>query len=108
VQVIAAGAGQQAGGREVIAALAARGYRSIYSVSGPVIFGTLVAADVLDRLYLTITHQLLAGDTFDTILHGASLSPARSMRLLSLYHDVHAPPDASQWFCVFEPHRDGA
>ena len=108
VEVIVAGTGRHAGGEELVAALADRGYRSIYSVSGPGVFRTLVAANILNRLYLTITHQLLAGDTFDTIIQGAGLTPAHGMRLLNLYHDPYAPVGASQWFCVFESRRNGA
>lgn len=107
-EVIRAGAGQHADGGELINALAEQGYRSIYAVAGPGVFRTLVAAGVLNRLYLTITHQLLAGDVFDTIIQGAGLDPVYGMRLLSLYHDPHAPPGASQWFCVFESRPQGS
>jgi riboflavin biosynthesis pyrimidine reductase len=103
VEVLFAGPGQSVDGRAMIEALDERGYRSIYAVAGPGVFRTLIEARVLDRLYLTLTHQLLAGTTFDTLTRGAPLHPALGMQLLSLYHDIEAPAGASQWFCCFEP-----
>jgi riboflavin biosynthesis pyrimidine reductase len=102
VEIIFSGPGQRVDGRAMIEALDERGYSSIYSVAGPGVFRTLIEARVLDRLYLTLTHQLLAGTTFDTLTRGAALAPALGMQLLSLYHDTHAPEGASQWFSCFE------
>ncbi len=103
VEILTGGTAGQVDGRKMIDALGARGYRSIYSVAGPGVCHTLVAAGVLDRLYLTITHQLLSGEHYDTLISGNLLSPVRGLRLVSLYHDAGAPPGAGQWFCVFEP-----
>ena len=86
----------------MMAELGRRDYRSIYAVAGPAVFDTLVRAGILDRLYLTTTHQLLAGDAFDTLTRGKPLEPALNMQLSSLYLDMHAPDGASQWFSVFE------
>ena len=95
--------GRRIDGRKMIEALDQRGYHSIYSVAGPGVFHTLVEANVLDRLYLTMTHQLLSGKAYDTFIQGDGFGPARGMRLVSLYHDASAPAGASQWFSVFEP-----
>ena len=106
IEVIPAGTGRRIDGRKMIEALDQRGYHSIYSVAGPGVFHTLVEANVLDRLYLTITHQLLSGNAYDTFIEGDGFSPARGMQLVSLYHDASAPAGASQWFTVFEPAPD--
>jgi riboflavin biosynthesis pyrimidine reductase len=90
-------------GAELVASLAALGYTGIYAIAGPDVLHTLLKARVLNRLYLTMTHQLLAGDRFDTLTRGGSLDPAMNMRLISLYLDRHAPAGASQWFSAFEP-----
>ena len=103
VDVIHAGAGRQVEGKQMIAALALLGYQSIYAIAGSSVFHTLLRASVLDRLYLTITCQLLGGVTFDTLTQGALLEPARSMQLVSLYHDPHAPEGAGQMLGIFEP-----
>lgn len=103
IEVLTAGENHTVEGKALITQLGALGYRSIYAVAGPRVFNTLLTANVLDRLYLTITHQLLSGDAFDTLLSGSPLSPAQGMKLISLYLDNHAPEGASQWFCAFEP-----
>ena len=103
VELIYAGDGRQVEGKQMIAALAAHGYRSIYAIAGSSVFHTLLRASVLDRLYLTITYQLLGGTTFDTLTQGTLLEPARGMQLVSLYHDPQAPEGAGQMLGVFEP-----
>jgi riboflavin biosynthesis pyrimidine reductase len=103
IEVIRAGAGRSVDGHALLIELGRREYRSVYAVAGPAVFNTLVEADVLDRLYLTITHQLLSGEDIDTLTRGPSLAPPRGMRMISLYQDWHAPEGAGQWFCVFEP-----
>jgi len=106
VEVIAAGDDRTVDGIELIAMLASMGYASIYAIAGPDVLHTLLKAQVLDRLYLTTTHQLLAGEQFDTLTRGSGFDPALGMQLVSLYLDRHAPSGASQWFSVFEPQRN--
>jgi riboflavin biosynthesis pyrimidine reductase len=103
IEVILAGSGKQVDGRAMISALAEHNYQSIYSVAGPAVFHTLLATGAIDRLYLTIAHQLLGGDAFDTLTRGALLNPTRGMQLVQLYHDPHCPEGAGQMFCVYEP-----
>jgi riboflavin biosynthesis pyrimidine reductase len=45
---------------DAVAALRERGYRSICSEAGPHVFGSLLAARLVDELYLTVS-PLLAG-----------------------------------------------
>ena len=103
VEVITAGEGRTVDGAELVAMLAGMGYASIYAIAGPDVLHTLLKARVLNRLYLTTTHQLLAGEHFDTFTRGAGFDPALGMELISLYLDRHAPFGASQWFSAFEP-----
>jgi riboflavin biosynthesis pyrimidine reductase len=103
VEVITAGEDRTVDGAELIAMLAGMGYASIYAIAGPDVLHTLLKARVLNRLYLTTTHQLLAGEHFDTFTRGVGFDPALDMRLVSLYLDQYAPSGASQWFSVFEP-----
>jgi riboflavin biosynthesis pyrimidine reductase len=102
IEVLLAGPGHGAEGGELVARLADEGYRSLYAIAGPDVLHTLLEARVLDRLYLTTTHQLLAGDAFDTLTRGKPLEPALGLQLSSLYLDTHAPEGASQWFSVYE------
>ena len=102
IEVLFAGSGHGADGGEMVAKLAHEGYRSLYAISGPDVLHTLLEARVLVRLYLTTTHQLLAGDVFDTLTRGTLLEPVFDMQLRSLYLDTHAPNGTSQWFSMFE------
>jgi riboflavin biosynthesis pyrimidine reductase len=103
IEVICAGPGNQVDGRAMVTALAKQNYKSIYSISGPAVFHTLLATGAVDRLYLTITQQLLGGEAYDTLTRGALLDPVRGMQLVQLSHDPHSPAGAGQMFCVFEP-----
>ena len=106
-EIIRAGSGARVDGRRMIKELAALDYRSIYAIAGPAVFYTLLEAKAINRLYLTITQQLLGGTEFDTLTQGPLLSPAPGMSLLSLYHDPHAPEHAGQLLAAFES-RDSA
>ena len=103
IDVIHAGTGTQVDGSIMIHELAALGYKSIYAIAGPAVFHTLLQARVIDRLYLTITQQLLGGDAFDTLTRGPLLTPVQNMQLVNLYHDPHAPANAGQLLGIFEP-----
>jgi riboflavin biosynthesis pyrimidine reductase len=103
IEVIYAGSGIKVNGRRMLDELARHDYRSIYAIAGPEVFHTLLQSRIVDRLYLTITQQILGGESYDTLSRGVLLEPAQGMRLIGLYHDPHAPPDAGQLLGVFEP-----
>jgi len=103
IEVLRAGAGRRVDGELMIPQLGRLGYRSIYAIAGPAVFHTLLEANVLNRLYLTIAQQLLGGEGFDTLTRGSLLMPARSMSLVSLYHDSGTHETTGQLFAVFEP-----
>lgn len=88
-------------GDGLIAALAARGYLTIYSPAGPNILHLLAAADRLDRLYLTYAPALLGGDAYLTLAEGAVFEPARRFDLLSLYYDAAAGAPQGQLFAAY-------
>lgn len=102
IDVFVAGSGSRVEGKQLVEQLGVYGYRSLYAIAGPAVLYTLVAADVLDRLYLTIACQLLGGNAFDTLMRGELLTPAASLQLQQLHHDPVAPAGAGQLFCVFD------
>jgi len=87
-QVIFAGEGERVDGRQLVDALGNLGFRSIYSIAGPAVFHTLLKADVVNDLFLTTSHRILAGEGFHTLIRGPELNPAASFRLQSLYYDT--------------------
>jgi riboflavin biosynthesis pyrimidine reductase len=103
IEVIRAGRGDRVDGKCMLDELAQHRYRSIYAIAGPAVFHTLLKSRSVDRLYLTITQQILGGDSYDTMTRGGLLEPAQGMHLVSLCHDPYAPNDAGQLLGVFEP-----
>jgi riboflavin biosynthesis pyrimidine reductase len=77
---------------DAVAALRDRGYRSICSEAGPHVFGSLLAAGLVDELYLTVS-PLLAGRSDLSqrlgLVEGTELLPdhREQARLLSVRRD---------------------
>ncbi len=101
--VIIAGSGTHVEGAPLARALAEAGYRTVYLLAGPTLLSALIRDGHLSRLYLTITHQLLGGDHFDTLINGPALGGQQNFRLRELYYDALAPAGAGQWFAQFDP-----
>jgi riboflavin biosynthesis pyrimidine reductase len=93
---------QDVSGQALISGLQEDGYRLIYSTAGPKIFHLLVAAGVLDRLYLTITQRMLGGEPFATIVEGSQLSPPADFKLRTLFFDPQAPANVGQYYAAFD------
>ncbi len=100
--VIFAGPGQTVEGRRLIPMLGQLGYRSIYLIAGPAMLDTVVRGGYLNRLYQTITHQLMGGEAFRTMVPGPELGLIGHLRLRSLYYDPAGPGGAGQWFAQFD------
>lgn len=89
-------------GEKMIAALAARGYRTIYNATGPKVMHLLLKASVLNRLYLTHANRILGGEPFSSIVEGALLQPAADFRLQALYLDAEGVEGLGQVFGVYD------
>lgn len=100
VVVVSSGAGVR--GADATRALAERGYRHAYSVTGPWVLQTLVADGCLDTLFLTTVPRLIGGRGYTSIFEGERLSPAADWRLRWLYHDPHAPGPGGQFFARYD------
>lgn len=102
-QIIFAGEGRQVEGQALTQALGALGYRSMYLLAGPLMLESMLRQRMLSRLYLTITHQILGGEQFHSMIDGPVLGPAGRLQLRSLYYDASSPAEAGQWFGQFAP-----
>lgn len=100
VRVHFAGEGLSVGGRELVDTLAAIGFKSIYAIAGSEVFHTLLAAGVVNDLFLTQRHQILAGDHFHTMICGTELNPPSALQMVSMYYD-NQPDGQSQSFIRF-------
>jgi riboflavin biosynthesis pyrimidine reductase len=101
-EVVFAGAGTSVEGAPMIRALGARGYARIYLMAGPQLIETVLRDGSLSRLYLTLTHQLIGGEHFHTVIAGARLGAAGRLQMKSLYYDAEAPKGTGQWFASFD------
>jgi riboflavin biosynthesis pyrimidine reductase len=89
-------------GATLIRELRRLGYKSIYLIAGPQMLDTMIREKQLSRLYLTMTHQLIGGKDFRTLLTGAPLGPEGNLRLQSMYYEPGSPPGSGQFFMQFD------
>ena len=92
-------------GAPLIHVLRGLGYKSIYLIAGPQMLDTIVREKQLSRLYLTITHQLIGGKDFRTLLTGAMLGQEGNLILKSMYYDPYSPLGSGQFFMQFDLER---
>ena len=104
--VLLTGGNEWVQGAPLINELSTLGYKSIYLIAGPHMLDTIIREKQLSYLYQTITHQLLGGEEFRTLLPGAMLGPEGNLRLESLYYDPDSPAGSGQFFTPFKYRRD--
>jgi riboflavin biosynthesis pyrimidine reductase len=97
-----AGSGGTVEGGPLVKALGELGYERLYLLTGPQMLETALRDRVLSRLYLTITHQVLGGEVFHTLVSGPVLGDTGRLKLRSMYYDPEAPKGTGQWFCCFD------
>jgi Pyrimidine reductase, riboflavin biosynthesis len=102
IQVIFAGQGDTVEGKRLVHALGERGFKSLYSIAGPQILHMLLQDRVLQRLYITLTHQILGSTNFSSLVRGPVLQPSLKLTLVSLYYDASIPHEAGQFFTLFQ------
>lgn len=105
-EVVFAGPGTSVEGAPMIRALGTRGYARLYLLAGPQMLETVLRDGSLSRLYLTLTHQLIGGETFHTLTAGSRLGRAGRLQLHRLYFDPVAPKGTGQWFASFDVRKD--
>lgn len=101
-EILMVGEGRLVEGGPLVRALGGKGYHSIYLIAGPHLLDTVVRDGQLRRLYQTITHQLMGGEAFRTLVPGPVLGPVGHLKLLSLHYDATSHGKAGQWFAQFE------
>jgi riboflavin biosynthesis pyrimidine reductase len=104
-EVMIAGKGRSVEGAALTSALAGLGFRSIFLLAGPRMLETVLRDGVLSRLYVTIAHRILGGESFDSLISGPELGSAGRLRMASLYYDGMVPDRVGQWFAQFETNQ---
>ena len=101
--IVVTGPGPYVRARGAAEALAARGYRRLYLQTGPRMLESALRDRVLARLYLTLSHRLVGGERFDTMVRGdGTLGTAGRLRLSALYLDEAPDLDCGQLFARFD------
>ena len=101
-KILKAGEDQMVQGAALIQQLKKLEYKSIYLIAGPRMLDTMIREKQLSRIYLTITHQLIGGLDFRTLLTGPPLADEGNMKLKSLYYEQDSPPGSGQFFMHFD------
>jgi len=99
--ILFTGEDQKVHGAPLIHELSGLGYKTIYLVAGPQMLDTVIREKQLSRLYLTITHQLIGGKDFRTLLTGSTLGSEGNLILEALYYEQDSPPGSGQFFIQF-------
>ncbi len=102
VEVIFAGQGRMVEGAALTRRLGELGFRTLYLIAGPHMLDTMVRESRLSLLFQTITHQLMGGESFRSLVPGPELGLFGHLKMASLYYDPAAPNGAGQWFAQFE------
>jgi len=89
-EVVQLKAGDGIDGRAAVRFLEERGYRRLYSVTGPYVLHTLLRDDLIDTLFLTTVHRLVGGDPAPGFVEGPTFRTPLDLRLRWLYLDPHA------------------
>lgn len=79
-----------------------RGYRTAYVTFGPGGLHALLRAGVVQRLYLTLAHRLIAGDPFQPLTEGKQFEPPLDLRLRSIYLDPAPLNGSGQLFLSYD------
>jgi riboflavin biosynthesis pyrimidine reductase len=100
--ILFVGEGRKVQGAPLVHELSKLGYQSIYLIAGPQMLDTITRQKQLSRLYLTISHQLIGGTNFRTILTGAPLEAEVNLTLKSIYYEPDNPNGSGQFFMQFD------
>lgn len=92
------------GADALAAVLAELGCKCVYLQAGPAVLEDMLRTGRLARLYLTLNMQVVGGEAFHTLMHGAPMADSGRLSLASLYY---APPEGArpgQLFAALTPH----
>ena len=76
-------------------------YRSVYLMAGPDLLQDLLAGQYVDRFFMTLSHQLMGGEHYKSLLSGDLLGDNGHLQLVSLYQDEADCNSLGQWYAEF-------
>lgn len=102
-EVLTAGETANVEGSALAHVLARKGMRTAFLLAGPRLLEATLRDGVLARLYVTLTHDLVGGTPFHSMIEGPPLAGAGRLRLRSLHLAPSHAERAEQLFAQFEP-----
>ena len=78
-----------------------KNYQSVYLVAGPELLQDLIEHDYVQRLFVTMSHQLLGGQDFKSLLTGNSLKDSGRLKLENMYMGIENSNSLGQWYIEF-------
>ena len=80
-------------------------YQQVYLVAGPLLLEDMLARQQLDRLYVTVRHQLFGGEDFQTLIPSLNLGSTGHLSLRQLYMEQEENDEPGQWYASFDCSR---
>ena len=87
--------------KKLMAFLQSQGYQSVYLMAGPDLLQDMLQHGFVTHFFITMSHQLLGGQAFKTLLNGEPLGGAGHLNLESMYMDVNNSNSLGQWYAEF-------
>ena len=81
--------------------LQANNYRSVYLMAGPDLLQDMIEKNYVQHFFVTMSHQLLGGKSYKSLLNGDMLSNSRHLKLEQMYLDIESSNSLSQCYMHF-------
>lgn len=78
-----------------------QGYKSVCLMAGPDLLQDLLQHGYVKHFFVTMTHQILGGQAFKTLVNGSPLGDEGRLTLESMYMDAQNSNSIGQWFVEF-------
>ena len=86
----------------LVSEISARGYVRPYLIAGPDLLDSMVRERKISSIFQTISHQLLGGESFRTMVPGPMMGDLGHLKMETLYYD-EGHGSVGQWFAQFTP-----
>jgi len=99
-EILISGKSNYVEGAPLVQALHERNYKHLYLIAGPKMLHTMLEDQQLHKLYLSSSHQMLAGNAFTTLLEDNTLIDCKLV-LQSLFYDENSANNCGQFFSSY-------
>jgi len=81
--------------------LQSKGYQSVYLMAGPDLLQDMIEKSYVKHFFVTMSHQLLGGESYKTLLDGRPLGNKGHLKLEKMYFDMENSNSLGQWYAEF-------